>query len=83
MAAKIWRLTKGAEKKAEAFYSLAEYQVAKQVMEKISKIKTEANVFLIKPAMGKSFAEVLSDMKVKAKPEEAVTEVKCIRHTKA
>uniref|UniRef100_T1HVK9 CCHC-type domain-containing protein n=1 Tax=Rhodnius prolixus TaxID=13249 RepID=T1HVK9_RHOPR len=41
-----------------------------------------SDALLIKPAEGKSYAEVLGEIRGKVKPEDTETEVKCIRQTR-
>lgn len=48
-----------------------------------SKPKHKLDALLIKPAQGKSFAEVLREIRSQAKPEESGTEVRAIRQTRA
>lgn len=45
--------------------------------------KTRSNALLIKPKEGKSYAEVLGEIRQKANPEELHTEIKIVRQTRA
>lgn len=45
--------------------------------------KPRLDALLIKPAEGKSYAEVLGEIREKVKPEDTETEVRCIRQTRS
>lgn len=66
----------GGEKKDEAINK------KKKTKTKNRQTKPRLDALLVKPAQGKSYAEVLRELRAKAKPEESGTEIKAVRKTR-